>query len=71
MRYSPTVWNDEIYNKGGFVQIFETQIFPPGRRKLVDKLRGQLGLPVLVSERIPDGIMKRLDEVLEKRVFRK
>ena len=71
MRYSPTVWNDEVFKNGGFVQIFETQIFSPGRRKLVNRLKEELGLPVLSSERIPDSIMERIDNVIKKRVFEK
>jgi len=67
MRRSPSVWNDEIIGKGGFIQIFETQIFPPGRTGLVNKMRENLGLPVLVSAKIPDSIMERLDKTLKKR----
>ena len=71
MRYSPTVWNNEIYEKGGFVQIFDKQIFPPGRKKLVDRLREELKLPVLTSTRIPNSIMDRIDKTINERVFLK
>ena len=71
LRSSPTVWNDEIIRKGGYVQVFDTQIFPPGRKRLVDKMKGELGLPVLTSERIPDSIMERLEKTMEKHVFSK
>jgi hypothetical protein len=70
MRKSPSVWNDEIFRKGGFVQIFDAQIFPPGRRKLVKKLREELGLPVVTSEKIPNSIMERVDKALEARLFK-
>lgn len=69
LRYSPTVWNDEIIKQGGLVQIFETQVFSPGKAKLVRELKNKLGLPVLVSKRIPDSIMERLEKRLEKHVF--
>ena len=71
MRYSPTVWNNEVYEKGGFVQIFETQIFSPGRKKLVNRLREELKLPVLTSTRIPDSIMERIEKTLNERLFTK
>jgi hypothetical protein len=67
VRYSPTVWNFEIYKKGGLVQIFEKQIYPPGRGRLVNRLREELNLPVLTSERVPDSIMERLDRVIGER----
>lgn len=69
LRSSPSVWNDEIIRKGGLVQIFDTQIFPPGRKGIVDKMRDELKLPVLTSERIPDSIMERLDKTIEKHVI--
>lgn len=70
LRSAPSVWNDEIIKKGGFVQLFETQIFPPGRKELVDKMRDNLGLPVLTSERIPDSIMERMDKAIKKYVLK-
>ncbi len=71
VRYSPTCWNYEIFEKGGLVQVFETQVFMPGRASLVNQLREELGLPVIISRRIPDSIMERLNKTLEKRVFKK
>ncbi|PIQ86183.1 MAG: hypothetical protein COV74_05770 [Candidatus Omnitrophica bacterium CG11_big_fil_rev_8_21_14_0_20_45_26] len=70
VRYSPTVWNNEVFENGGLVQVFETQIFSPGKAELVGRLKNELELPVLVSRRIPDSIMDRLDRVLETRVFK-
>lgn len=70
LRYSPTVWNYEIYKKGGLVQLFEAQVFSPGRRELVNQLRDELELPAMVSRKIPDSIMERFEKLLEKRIFR-
>lgn len=69
LRYSPTVWNYEIFKRGGLVQLFEAQVFSPGRADLVSRLRDELELPVMVSRRIPDSIMERFDNLLERRVF--
>jgi hypothetical protein len=71
LRSSPSVWNDEVIRKGGYVQIFETQIFPPGRKGLVDRIRNELKLPVLTSDRIPDSIMERMDKTIKKHVLEK
>jgi len=64
------VWNDEIIKKGGFVQIFGTQIFPPGRKGLVDKMKEELRLPVITSERIPDSIMDRIEKAIKRQIER-
>lgn len=71
LRYSPTVWNNEIFEKKGLVQIFETQVFSPGRSVLVNRIKDELEMPVLVSKAIPDSIMNRLEKVLVARVFNK
>ena len=70
LRYSPTVWNYEIFKSGGLVQLFEAQVFSPGRAELVNQLRDVLELPVMVSRKIPSSIMDRFEKLLEKRVFR-
>lgn len=71
MRYSPTVWNYEIFENGGLVQIFEKQVYSPGKRALVQEMVDELELPVMVSRAIPESIMDRLEKTLNKRVFRK
>lgn len=70
VRYSPKVWNHELFNQRALIQIFETQIFPPGRADLANRLRNKLSLPVQASRQIPLSIMARLNHVLETRVFR-
>jgi len=52
------------------VQIFGTQIFPPGRKGLVDKMKEELRLPVITSERIPDSIMDRIEKAIKRQIER-
>jgi hypothetical protein len=62
MRYSPKSYNKMIYERGGFALIFETQIYELSQEKLVQKLKDILGLPVICSKAIPDGIIERFDK---------
>lgn len=59
MRYSPKTYNYMIYRKGGFALIYETQIYELSQEKLVDEIKEVLGLPVICSKAIPDGIINR------------
>jgi len=61
MRYSPKTYNKLIYDRGGFALIFETQIYELSQELLVKKIRDVLGLPVICSKAIPDGIIDRFE----------
>ncbi len=62
MRYSPKTYNNMIYEAGGFALIFETQIYELSQGKLVQKMGDVLGLPVICSKAIPDGIIDRFEK---------
>jgi hypothetical protein len=59
MRYSPKSYNNEVIKKGGYVMIFEKQIYPFGQEKLVKKIIEVLGMPVDCPRKVPDGIIDR------------
>jgi hypothetical protein len=59
MRYSPKSYNNEVIKKGGYVMIFEKQIYPFGQEKLVKKITEVLGMPVDCPRKVPDGIIDR------------
>lgn len=61
MRYSPKTYNKLVYDHGGFALIFETQIYELSQEILVKKIRDVLGLPVICSKAIPDGIIDRFE----------
>lgn len=61
MRYAPKSYIELIYRYGGYAMIFETQIYELGQEKLVKKLKEKLGLPVICSKAIPDGIIDRFE----------
>ena len=61
MRYSPKTYNKLIYDNGGFALIFETQIYELSQEILVQKIRDDIGLPVICSKAIPDGIIDRFE----------
>jgi hypothetical protein len=51
--------NKMIIDKGGFVLIFESQIYELSQDKLVERLKVELGLPVDCPKAIPEGILDR------------
>jgi len=59
MRYSPKTYNHEIIQRGGYVMIFETQIYPYGQEEIVKKIKEKLKLPVDCPRAIPEGIIER------------
>jgi predicted RecB family endonuclease len=61
MRYSPKTYNKLIYENGGYAMIFETQIYELGQDELVKKIKEVIGLPVICSRGIPDGIIDRFN----------
>jgi hypothetical protein len=68
MRYAPKTYNKKIYENGGFALIFETQIYELGQVELVNKIKGVIGLPVICSKGIPEGIIDRFDNWHKKQV---
>lgn len=67
MRYSPKTYNKMIYENGGFALIFETQIYELSQKELVGKMRDILGMPVICSKAIPDGIIDRFEKWHDRR----
>jgi len=61
MRYSPKTYNKMIYDYGGFALIFETQIYELSQEELVQRIKDVLGLPVICSKAIPEGIIDRFE----------
>jgi hypothetical protein len=59
MRWSPKTYNKIIIDKGGFVLIFEAQIYEMSQARLVERLKAELGLPVDCPRAIPEGIIER------------
>ncbi len=61
MRYAPKTYIKKIYDYGGFSLIFETQIYELSQEELVEKMK-KIGLPVICSKAIPDGIIARFEK---------
>ena len=70
MRYAPKTYNYLIYINGGFVLLFETQIYELGQVELVNKIKTITGLPVINSKSIPDGIIDRFENWHNKLVVK-
>ncbi len=62
MRYAPKSYIDLIQKNGGFSLLFVTQIYELGQIELVNRMKNMLGLPVICSRSIPDGIMDRFEK---------
>ena len=61
MRYAPKTWIAQNNSKKGYCMIFETKIFELSQIELVEKIKNVLGLPVICSRAIPDGIITRFE----------
>jgi len=68
MRYAPKTWINDIYKAGGYALIFETKVFELGQIDLAKKIEKLLGLPVVCSARIPEGIIMRFENWHKKQV---
>lgn len=68
MRASPKSYNWHIIKGGGYVVIFEAQIYPFGQQSLVKKIREVLGLPVDCPRAIPEGIIDRFVKLHNRNV---
>lgn len=62
MRWAPKTYIDYIVSNGGFVLIFETQIYEISQKDLVKRMVEELGIKAICSKAIPDGIINRLDK---------
>jgi hypothetical protein len=67
VRASPKSYTYEIYQAGGFVVIFQRQMYPFGCRDLVEEIQRELGLPVESPRFVPAGQLDRLVRWHEKR----
>ncbi len=61
MRSSPKTYNKMIIERGGFALLYEAQIYELSQESLVKKMKKVLGLPVVCSKAIPDGIIDRFE----------
>jgi hypothetical protein len=59
MRYAPKTYIHRINKRGGFALLFKTQIYPLGFERLVERINGELGLPVVCTGAIPESTMQR------------
>jgi hypothetical protein len=59
MRASPKNYNNMIIKRGGFVLIFETQIYDLSQKSLVERIRENLNYNVDCPRAIPGGIIDR------------
>lgn len=62
MRYSPKTYNKIVIDAKGYVMIFETQIYDLSQTALVDEIKDVIGLPVICSRAIPEGIIDRFEK---------
>lgn len=62
MRYSPKTYNKMIIDKGGYVMIYECQIYPFGTKLRVEQVKAELSLLVDSPRAIPEGIIDRFEK---------
>lgn len=60
MRFAPKSYIHEINKQGGFVLLFENQIYPMGHTPLLTEVRNRLGLKIHCPNEIMEGDMLRL-----------
>ena len=60
MRFAPKSYNYVVNQNGGFVLLFEQQIYPMGHTALLAEVREKLGLKIHSPNEIQDGHMLRL-----------
>ncbi len=59
MRASPTSYNYEIIEAGGYAMIFVSHIYPFGTKSFADRIHSELSLPADSPKAIPAGIIDR------------
>jgi hypothetical protein len=67
MRFAPKSYIHEVNLSGGFVLLFEQQIYPMGHAALLSEVRDKLALKVHSPNDIKDGDMQRLLQWHERR----
>ena len=60
MRFAPKSYNHLVNQNGGFVLLFEDQMYPWGHSALVAEVRERLGLKIHSPNEVQDGHMQRL-----------
>ncbi len=60
MRFAPKSYIHEVIQSGGFVLLFENQIYPWGHGGLLAEVRNTLGLKVHSPNDVQEGDMQRL-----------
>ncbi len=59
MRFAPKSYVHKVAQNGGFVLLFEDQIYPLGHNALIVEVRARLGLKVHCPNAIPEGHINR------------
>ncbi|MBI3319002.1 MAG: hypothetical protein HYZ89_00215 [Candidatus Omnitrophica bacterium] len=59
MRQSAKSYNKMMIDQGGYVMLFDKQVYPPNLQSLVEEVRDKTGLPVVASDKVPDSILDR------------
>ncbi|MGH8647446.1 MAG: hypothetical protein ACREX4_24500, partial [Gammaproteobacteria bacterium] len=67
MRFAPKSYIHEVNQSGGFVLLFEEQMYPMGHTPLLREVRNKLGLKVNSPRDVKEGDMQRLLTWHEKR----
>ena len=60
VRMAPKSYINDVFQAGGFTLVFKYQLYPFGRGKFAEEVRGTLRLPVDCPARIADGTVGRL-----------
>lgn len=68
MRFAPKSYINEVYLSGGFVLLFEDQMYPMGHTALLMEVRQTLGLKVHSPNDVKDGDMQRFIKWHQKRL---
>lgn len=59
MRFAPKSYIFDIQRQGGFALIFKWQLYPLGYKRLAQRIREELGLPVDTPRAIEEGTIQR------------
>jgi len=68
MRFAPKSYNYEVIKSGGFVLLFEKQIYPMGHNALLSEVQDILGLKVHSPRDVEEATMQRLVNWHEKHI---
>ena len=60
MRFAPKSYIHQVNKAGGFVLLFENQMYPMGHTRLVEEVRTKLGLKIHSPNDVMEGHMQRL-----------